>query len=81
MFLKKEEPIEKANDLLRISMAAKDEVIAAWKDRGDRYASHNDRLEAELLKLYSLIAGMFEKKDGDSDFKKLLEIALSKRTK
>jgi len=79
--------IEERDELLRISLAAKDEVlkskdqiIEAYIDRGDRYANHNSHLEAELLKVYGLLAKMLEQKDDGSEFKKLLEKALECRS-
>lgn len=49
---------KKSNDnrLLEFAeRAAKAEgQLEAWKDRGDRYAAHNDKLQQELMALHQL---------------------------
>lgn len=60
-------------------LAAKNEVISAWKDRGDRYANHNTALEEELLKLYSQLTALLADPTTNGDYRKLLEEAIKNR--
>jgi len=76
----KRKNIEEINDLLRISLAAKDEVISAWKERGDKYAVHNDQLHKEIYRIYTLLTSLLESKDNkDSDFKEMLKEVIKQR--